>query len=497
MSEQKPAARTRDVEAHKATSAEQATTRAATMTVSATSSRRRNGTRPGGPVKILFVSANPGDRDHLVVDEEYRAIEQRIRQARHREAFQLIACPAARRSDLQDALLEHAPHIVHFACHGSRQAEIDLLGDGPGAAPVSADSLASIFEVLHDDLVLVVFNACFASTQASAVRPFATATIGMQSRVTDRASIAFASALYGALAYGRSVQEAFELGCAALDPPENQIPALFERTPDAGKLHLVTRSRRGPALMAVLLVCALVAVAVHFTARTTPSPEPDPPFVLDTRLAVHRSQGKRSITLDELRSGDVIMDGDRLQLSARTSSDSYLYVAFCSQRWQIPGVPGLSVFPAQGEVRLSANRMTQVPVRLVVDNHPGIETLYVILSRHELSRSDARLAEVLAIARREQNTAECGARFHKVVAGPRDTTPAPRSAGHDRPGGAQQASSAVHAAPPGHTKPSVTRGIDVVWDDVPRGVDADADGIVVLRYEFTHVPAPVLASDWE
>jgi len=224
-SERGPAATTRDVElSPPALSARPATLTVSRATASA-GSPMRNVRRSAGPVKILFVSASPGDRDQLVVDEEYRAIDQRIRQARHRDAFQLIALPAARRSDLQDALLEHAPHVVHFACHGSSRADMYLLGEGPRSAPVSADSLASMFEVLHDELVLVIFNACFASTQASVVRPFARATIGMRAQVTDRGSIAFASALYGALAYGRSVQEAFDLGVAALDPPRARSPS--------------------------------------------------------------------------------------------------------------------------------------------------------------------------------------------------------------------------------------------------------------------------------
>src|SRR5881394_3557744 len=40
---------------------------------------------PNGPVKILFFSANSDGRYQLAVDEEYRAIEQRIRLARNRD----------------------------------------------------------------------------------------------------------------------------------------------------------------------------------------------------------------------------------------------------------------------------------------------------------------------------------------------------------------------------------------------------------------------------
>src|SRR5215813_6229425 len=74
----------------------------------------------------------------------------------------------------------------------------------------------------------------------------------------------------------------------------------------------------------------------------------DAPFVLETRLRVRRTQHGQSITLDEIRSGDIVLDGDRLQLSVRTSKDGYLYLAFCSQQARDPRYRGLSVFPDKG-----------------------------------------------------------------------------------------------------------------------------------------------------
>lgn len=219
---------------------------------------------PVGRVKILFFSANAKDDNVLALDEEYRAIEQRIRLARHRDAFWPIFKPAARRADLQDALLEHSPHVVHFACHGSSQAEIVLRSDGPASDPVAADSLTSLFSVLHDSLVLVVFNACFASTQASAILRSAKVAIGMRSRIEDGAAISFASALYGALAYGRSVQDAFTLGVAALDARQRQLPELFVRPGvDASKVVLVKpRRSRTPLMVLVAAVAGTALVAV-------------------------------------------------------------------------------------------------------------------------------------------------------------------------------------------------------------------------------------------
>jgi formylglycine-generating enzyme required for sulfatase activity len=242
-------------------------------------------------VKILFFAANIRTGEQLALDEEYRAIEQAIRTARHRDAFQLIPKLAARRSDLQDALLEHSPDVVHFACHGSSQAEILLLSDGPGSEPVPAAALASLFGVLRDNLALVVFNACFASEQASAIRQCAGLAIGMRARIEDRAAIAFASALYGALAYGRSVRDAFDLGVAAVeavDARQKRLPRLFAGTGlDARTVHLVSDARHrrlfglfGGAAAGALLV--LVWLLLRFEPSTSQSPakpstSPPPP----------------------------------------------------------------------------------------------------------------------------------------------------------------------------------------------------------------------------
>jgi hypothetical protein len=75
----------------------------------------------------------------------------------------------------------------------------------------------------------------------------------MRARIEDRAAIAFASALYGALAYGRSVRDAFDLGVIAIQaiessgsrPKQQQMPRLFAAAGvDAGLVYLVRDTRR-------------------------------------------------------------------------------------------------------------------------------------------------------------------------------------------------------------------------------------------------------------
>jgi hypothetical protein len=222
----------------------------------------------------------------------------------------------------------------------------------------------------------------------------------------------------------------------------------------------------------------------------------DAPFVLETRLRARRVQHGQSITLDEIRSGDIVLDGDRLQLSVRTSKDGYLYLAFCSQQGKDAKYRGLIVFPDKGGIPMAANQPTLVPARdaeIVLDNQPGQEALYLILSRNELSRADAGLADVIATARQGRETADCGAPFQAGVAGSRKENTGRRSWN----GGQREARAAPlaphtgegHAPNPDLGKPvvEIQRGGYVEFGGVQLGVEADPDGIVVLRYELKHI----------
>jgi hypothetical protein len=176
-------------------------------------------------VKVLFFAAN-ADKDRLLaIGQEHDAIQASIRSSRYRDHFQLIARLTGRLSDLHQALLDHSPDIVHFACHGSAQAELLLMQDGGGVAPVPGAALSETLRVLRDNLILVVFNACFSSTQAAAIRESVGLAIGMGRPIEDPAAIAFSAELYRALASGRSVQDAFDLGVAAIKVSSRNDPA--------------------------------------------------------------------------------------------------------------------------------------------------------------------------------------------------------------------------------------------------------------------------------
>jgi CHAT domain-containing protein len=183
-------------------------------------------------VKVLFLAADPFKQNALSLDEEIRAITARIRAAEHRDRLDLVSAFAVRPDDLQQLLLQHRPHVVHFSGHAS-QAEQLILQDQDGQPkPVSKDALTNLFEVLKRNIRVVVLNACDTTPQAEAIAKVIDCAIGMNTEIGDAAARVFAAAFYQALGHSCSVQEAFDLGKNALmleGIPEEQTPELHHR----------------------------------------------------------------------------------------------------------------------------------------------------------------------------------------------------------------------------------------------------------------------------
>ena len=183
-------------------------------------------------IKVLFLAANPKDTGALRLGEEVREIDKKIEVGSARDAFELVQRHALRTTDLQQVLLKHRPHIVHFSGHGSEAEEIVLEDNSGKSQPVSRQALASLFKILRDNVRIVVLNACYSKAQAEAIGEVIDFTVGANKEVGDRAAITFAAAFYRALAFGRSVGEAFELARLELDLvriPGSDTPELFVR----------------------------------------------------------------------------------------------------------------------------------------------------------------------------------------------------------------------------------------------------------------------------
>ena len=183
-------------------------------------------------IKILFLAANPTDTSPLRLGEEVRQIDEKIAYGSVRDSFELLQHHALRTSDLQRVLLKHRPHIVHFSGHGSKAREIVLEDNDGESKRVSKETLTTLFTILKDNVRVVVLNACFSKPQAEALNKVIDYTIGMKKEIGDKMAISFAGAFYQALAFDRSVSEAYQLAKVEVDLSRlagSDIPQLFVR----------------------------------------------------------------------------------------------------------------------------------------------------------------------------------------------------------------------------------------------------------------------------
>lgn len=193
-------------------------------------------------IKILFLAANPSDTARLRLGEEAAAIDQALRLAAYRDAFDLEQAHAVRAGDLPGLLLRHQPHIVHFSGHGAESGEILFQDEQGRAQPAPVQALADAFRLLKDNIRCVLLNACFSLAQALAIAQHIDCVVGMTAAIPDREARAFAADFYSALAYGRSVQTAFDLGrnrISLAGVPDEAMPQLLALAADPAAVTFV------------------------------------------------------------------------------------------------------------------------------------------------------------------------------------------------------------------------------------------------------------------
>jgi len=181
---------------------------------------------------ILFLAANPQNTSRLSIDQELREIGEGLQRAQKRDQFQLEQRLAVRPRDLQRAMLDINPEIIHFSGHGTGEAGLIFEDEIGNAKLVDGEALARLFQLFAEQIRCVVLNRCYSQVQAKAIAKHIDYVIGMNQAISDRAAIEFAVGFYDALGAGRSIEFAYKLGCAAIqmaDMPEHLIPVLLNR----------------------------------------------------------------------------------------------------------------------------------------------------------------------------------------------------------------------------------------------------------------------------
>lgn len=182
-------------------------------------------------LRLLFVCAGPKDATCMNLEEELHEITTWLNSGPFGDRIAIESVFAAKPNDLRLALLNHTPHILHFSGHGT-DSGIVLENDSGTSYVFEFQQLSQLLSAFHDNLHMVVLNACNSSHRADMLLQSVDCVIGMNHKIIDRSAIAFASALYLAVGFDSTIRQCFISGRSALkdaDIPQSHFPMLLSK----------------------------------------------------------------------------------------------------------------------------------------------------------------------------------------------------------------------------------------------------------------------------
>lgn len=161
--------------------------------------------------KLLILSSNP--RRDLNLEREFSDLTSAVRRLGKFDVEYRLGVQA---QELPQRLAEHSPQFVHFSGHGTGSQGLVFQDESGQEQLVSTAVLARLFKVFTNEIHCVVLNACDSDHQAAAIVEHINYVVGMNQPILDKAAHTFSVGFYKGLAEGRSVEQAYELGCIAI-----------------------------------------------------------------------------------------------------------------------------------------------------------------------------------------------------------------------------------------------------------------------------------------
>jgi len=161
--------------------------------------------------KILILSSNP--RRDLNLNREVSDVTSAIQRV---GKFEIGLGLEVRAQELPGLLTEHSPQVVHFCGHGAGEQGLVFQDENGRERFVSTEVLARLFKTFSKEVNCVVLNACDSDRQAEAIVAHINYVVGMSQPILDKAAYYFATGFYQGLAAEKSIDQAYELGCIAI-----------------------------------------------------------------------------------------------------------------------------------------------------------------------------------------------------------------------------------------------------------------------------------------
>ena len=165
--------------------------------------------------KILILSSNP--RGDLNLEREVSDLNKAVKRlGKNNPKFEVEIELGVRSQELPKLLAEYSPQFVHFCGHGAGEQGLVFQDENGRERLVSTEILARLFKTLQDEVNCVVLNACDSDRQSEAIVAYINYVVGMSQPILDQAAYIFAVSFYESLAAGKSVEQAYEFGCMAI-----------------------------------------------------------------------------------------------------------------------------------------------------------------------------------------------------------------------------------------------------------------------------------------
>lgn len=168
--------------------------------------------------KILVLSADPLPSRDWPFNPQLQEIQLSLERSPTGYQFELHQRSAVQPIDIQRALLEINPHIVHLSTSYTADTTALLFHNRSGKAKfVQAEDLADIFNLFSNRLECVILNAPNSDSQAQVIAKSVPYVIGMNQSIDQTTIIDFIFGFYRNLSNKGSVEQTFALACNQLE----------------------------------------------------------------------------------------------------------------------------------------------------------------------------------------------------------------------------------------------------------------------------------------
>jgi len=336
--------------------------------------------------KILILSSNP--RRDLNLDREISDLSTAVQRL---GTFEICLGLGVRSHELVELIAEHSPQIVHFCGHGAGEQGLVFQDENGREQLVGTEILSRIFKTFSDGINCTVLNACDSDRQAEAIVEYINYVVGMSQPILDQAAHLFAVGFYKGLAAGKSIEQAYEMGCIAIQIwSQTQSPSdhtrQYRKLENAEEVVQPARPQLAEYLKPVLLKkserfpSAGIGSVSAPPPRSVPSGHPQA-FVEYVQQEIDRKEYKDRAR-DAYDNFGQFSAQNTINLKESEAKQRKILISKVKQFW----VEGFLQPSLEGSAALSLDR--QVRPDAIADLSQGIEALSV-----ELDASYERLRE--------------------------------------------------------------------------------------------------------